>query len=72
MSHSKSVDSLKWHSSIATLFQYQYVGVARMERGRVDYANFRLLLWKCVSGLNPTLAEPRSRVLVPLVLRFVK
>lgn len=43
-----------------------------MESGRVDHANFRLLLWKCVASLTPNIAEARSRILVPLVLRFIK
>ena len=69
---SPSDGSTKWHSSISALFQYWNRSVCGLESSRVDHANFRFLLWKCVSSLNPNMAEPRSRILVPLVLRFVK
>ena len=72
MVQSGSDGAMKWHSSVEDLFRYWNLKLDGMECGRVDHANFRLLLWKCVTGLKPSIAEPRSRILVPLVLRFVK
>ncbi|XP_030069682.1 small subunit processome component 20 homolog isoform X2 [Microcaecilia unicolor] len=37
---------------------------------RIDYTNFRLLLWKAMAAF-PDRVEPRSRELSPLLLRFV-
>ncbi len=61
-----------WHSSIPDLLSYWNRKLYGMECGRVDHTNFRLLLWKCVTSLIPNIAEARSRILVPLVLRFIK
>lgn len=71
-SHCGSDDSVKWHSTVEDLFRYWNGKLGGMECGRVDHANFRFLLWKCVAGLDRTMSEPRSRILVPLVLRFAK
>ncbi|CAM4466104.1 unnamed protein product [Lepidochelys olivacea] len=37
---------------------------------RIDYANFRFLLWKALAKV-PDRVEPRSRELSPLLLRFI-
>ena len=60
-----------WHSSTLATFEYQYTLMCSMEHGRPDRANFRRLLWKCVSRFSE-LAESRSRILVPLIFRFIQ
>ena len=60
-----------WHDSIPALSQYQYMLVCSMERGRPDHVNFRRLLWKCLSDMT-SFAEPRSRILAPLLLQFIE
>lgn len=66
------VGQVSWHESLSSLFQHQNELMTRMELGRPDHTNFRILLWKCVSGFNSDFSESRSRILVPLLLRFIK
>ena len=65
------LESLHWHDSIPALSQYQYSLVCGMEQGRPDHANYRRLLWRCLYDI-PAYAEPRSRILVPLILQFIE
>ena len=61
-----------WYNSIPVLFDHWKQHVTSMGMGQPDHANFRLLLWKCVSVVSPGVVEPRSRLLAPLLLRFIE
>ena len=61
-----------WHQSLLSLFSHQTELMTSLQRGRPDHANFRILLWKCVAGFNSEFSESRSRILVPLLLRFIQ
>ena len=61
-----------WHHSLSSLFSHQSELMSSLERGRPDHTNYRLLIWKCVAGFGTEFSESRSRILVPLLLRFVQ
>lgn len=61
-----------WHVSVTALFQYQNRLLSGMDCRRPDCANYRMLLWKCLSGIDHQIVESRSQILVPLFLRFIR
>ena len=67
-----SSDVSPWHQSLSSLFSRQCELMASLQRGRPDHTNFRILIWKCVAGFSTEFSESRSRILVPLLLRFVQ
>ena len=67
-----SSGSETWHASITALFQDWNRTLSGMECRRPDHSNHRMLLWKCLSGINLNMTEPRSRILVPMLLRFIR
>lgn len=57
---------------ISDLFSYHFlVSQWANDDGRADHVNCRLLLWKTLEKF-PEFAESRSKVLVPIFLRFVE
>ena len=61
---------VKFAANHNQLYEMEYANTLFLgESGRVDYANFRYLLWKCME-LFLDYAESRSRIVVPVFLDF--
>eukprot|EP00731_Ephydatia_muelleri_P001007 Em0001g1007a len=58
-------------SSITALLSSSLSRSRADEIGQPDHANVRQLLWQCLGNV-PEVAEPRSRIMVPLAIRFVQ